>query len=307
MVVADHAELVEHVPRQQRPAVEERREKAQDPQVPIQLEADRVDDLDQVVEALHRVVLRLHRDDHAVGRDQAVHRQEPEIGRAIDQREVVPPVEAAVERIPQRLLASERGEEFAFGGRKVDVGGRHVDSCCFGRKDNFVQRRTTVGQDVCHRAVDGIEIDAQPGSQIGLRIHVDAQNAEPFFCQRARQVDGRRGFADAAFLVRDRDHIRHRGVTSHTSRGASLGGEPNGRRNVTHATPGEYGVDSLFIHRCTDLFTVSVDIQDPRRVPAWATDYDLDRPPRTVCAQRHRHGALIGGLPCRRARSGSLA
>ena len=171
VVVADHAELVEHVPRQQRPAVEKRREKAQDPQVPIQLEADRVDDLDQVVEALHRVVLRLHRDDHAVGRDQAVHRQEPEIGRAIDQREVVPPVEAAVERIPQRLLASERGEEFAFGGRQVDVGGRHVDSRCFGRNDNFVQRRTTVGQDVGHRAVDGIEIDAQPGSQIGLRIH----------------------------------------------------------------------------------------------------------------------------------------
>ena len=66
VVVADDAQLVEHVAREVRAAVEERRQQAEDPQVPVQLEPDRVDDLDQVVEALHRVVLRLDRDDHAV-------------------------------------------------------------------------------------------------------------------------------------------------------------------------------------------------------------------------------------------------
>src|SRR4051794_11684252 len=47
MVVADDAQLVEHVPREIRPAIEERRQEAQDLEVAVQLEADRGDDLDQ--------------------------------------------------------------------------------------------------------------------------------------------------------------------------------------------------------------------------------------------------------------------
>src|SRR6478672_13441330 len=56
VVVAHGAQLVEHVAREVRSSVEERREQTEDTQVAVQLEPDRVDDLDQVVEALHRVV-----------------------------------------------------------------------------------------------------------------------------------------------------------------------------------------------------------------------------------------------------------
>ena len=89
VVVADDPQLVEHVPREVRAPVVERRQQAEDPQVAVELQADRVDDLDEIVQALHRVVLRLDRDDHAVRRDQAVDRQQAEVRRAIDEDVVV--------------------------------------------------------------------------------------------------------------------------------------------------------------------------------------------------------------------------
>src|SRR5450759_462930 len=74
-VIADDSQLVQHVLGEVRADVEEGRQQAEDPQVTVELQPDRVDDLDQVVEALHRVELGLDRDDHAVRGDEAVHRE----------------------------------------------------------------------------------------------------------------------------------------------------------------------------------------------------------------------------------------
>src|SRR3954451_8349929 len=59
VVVADDAQLVDHVLCQVRARVVEGRQQAEYAQVVIQLQADRVDHLDQVVEAFHRVELGL--------------------------------------------------------------------------------------------------------------------------------------------------------------------------------------------------------------------------------------------------------
>src|SRR3954471_3949472 len=72
MVVADDLQLLEHVLREVRPAVEECRQEAEDAEIPIQFEADRIDDLDQVVQPFHRVVLGLDRNDHARRGDKSV-------------------------------------------------------------------------------------------------------------------------------------------------------------------------------------------------------------------------------------------
>src|SRR5712691_12540733 len=63
VLVADDPELVQHVPGEVRAAVVERRQEAEDPKVAVELHADHVDDLDEVVQPLHRVVLGLHGDD----------------------------------------------------------------------------------------------------------------------------------------------------------------------------------------------------------------------------------------------------
>ena len=75
-------------------------------------------------------------------------------------------------------------------------------------------RRATVGEDIGHRPLDRVEVDAEAGGEIRLGIHVDAQDAVALLRERARQVDRGRRLADAALLVRDRDHIRHGGITS---------------------------------------------------------------------------------------------
>ena len=258
VVVADDAQLVEHVAREIRPAVEERRQQAEDPEVAVQLEPDRVDDLDQVVEALHRVVLRLDRDDDAVRRDEAVDGQQAEVRRAIDQ-DVVVVVDLAVERLAQDLLATERGEQLALGRREIDVRRRDVDAGGLRREDDFAEGRSTVRQDVRHRSFDGVEVDPETGGEIRLRVHVDAQDAEPFFRQRAGEIDRRRRLADAPLLVGDRDHVRHRGITSGFWQ-AALGAVGGGERCSSWYSPASVSGTPV-IHTLCELFTESVDIR----------------------------------------------
>ncbi len=127
VVIADDAQLIEHVLRQVRPPVVERGQESEDLEVPVELESDRVDDLDEVRQALHRVVLRLHRDDHASRGDQAVDRQESEVGRTVDDHVVVG-ADLVLERFAQDLLAAQGGEQFTLGGREVDVRRGDIDA-----------------------------------------------------------------------------------------------------------------------------------------------------------------------------------
>src|SRR3954447_651755 len=127
VMVPDDPELVEHVLREVGAGVIERREQAEDPEVVVELEPDRVDDLHEVVEALHRVELRLDRDDDAVRGDQPVHRQQPQVRGAVDERVVIA-VGARAHGLAKDRLATERSEELALGAREVDVGRRDVDA-----------------------------------------------------------------------------------------------------------------------------------------------------------------------------------
>src|SRR5215210_231797 len=89
VMVADDSKFIEHVPGEVRAPVVERGQEAQDPKVAVQLQPDRVDDLYEIVEALHCVVLRLHRDDDAVRGDETVDGEQSEVGWAIDEDVVV--------------------------------------------------------------------------------------------------------------------------------------------------------------------------------------------------------------------------
>ena len=94
-----------------------------------------------------------------------------------------------------------------------------------GREDHVGERRPAVGEHVGHRSLDGVEVDAEPGRQVCLRIHVDAQDPVALFGERPGQVDRRRRLADAAFLVGDRDHVGHRGITSNLRADARPSGQ----------------------------------------------------------------------------------
>src|SRR3954451_22466956 len=140
MMVSDDPELIEHVLREVGAGVIEGGEQAEDPEVVVQLEPDRVDDLHQVVEALHRVELRLDRDDHAVRGDEPVDGEQPEVRGAVDERVVIA-VRARSHCLAKYRFATERGEQLAPGAREVDVGGRDVDPGALGGSHDLVARR----------------------------------------------------------------------------------------------------------------------------------------------------------------------
>src|SRR5919198_6102116 len=187
VVIADDTKLVEHVPRQVRAAVVEGRQETEDPEVAVELHPDHVDDLDEVRQALHRVVLRLDRNDDAVRRDEPIDSQEPEIRGAVDECKVVA-LELTIDRVAQDLFTPERGEELALSRRQIDVRRRDVDARDLRRSGDFANRCAAVREDVRHRLFHGVEVDAHPRGEIRLGIHVDAQDAEALLSQSACQV-----------------------------------------------------------------------------------------------------------------------
>ena len=59
----------------------------------------------------------------------------------------------------------------------------------------------------------GVPFEADAAGQVGLRVHVDEQDALPGEGEGGREVDGGCGFPDAAFLIGDREDARwHYGV-----------------------------------------------------------------------------------------------
>src|SRR3989442_14473947 len=111
LVVAEILERVEHVAREDRAAVVKGWKKSVDLETWVEARLDGLDDLQQSGDALERVVLRLHRDDHATCGDERVQRQQAERRRAIDEDVVVPLDDVATELVAQRHLAADRVEE----------------------------------------------------------------------------------------------------------------------------------------------------------------------------------------------------
>src|SRR2546430_2971566 len=204
LVISEILQRVEHVAREDRPAVVERWQQAVDLETWIQTRLYRLDDLEECCDTLERVVLRLHRDDHAGRRDQRVQREQAERGRAIDEDVVVPVYDVARELVAQGHLAADRVEELDLGGRELERRGCDVDLLRFCRPDDRPEGHVGVDEDVRDAALDRVEVDAETDGQVCLGIEVEAEDFVTEGRERAAEIDGARGLADAAFLVRDR-------------------------------------------------------------------------------------------------------
>ena len=82
--------------------------------------------------------------------------------------------------------------------------------------------RGPVIQDVGDGSLDLAEVDPETDGQVGLGIHVDREDSLAQLGQRTGQVDRGGRLANAALLVRDRDHLCHRGLTSPSGSAAGL-------------------------------------------------------------------------------------
>jgi hypothetical protein len=72
-----------------------------------------------------------------------------------------------------------------------------------------LRHRPIAEQRVVDGPVQGISLQAEAASRRSLGVHVDEEHPALGRRQARRQVDGRRGLSDAAFLVRDADDPSH--------------------------------------------------------------------------------------------------
>src|SRR5450759_4402307 len=214
VMLAELSQFVEHFTSEDRAPVVERGEQAENSKIAVQLRPNRVDDLHQRGQALQRVVLRLHRDDHAACRDEAVDGQQAKSRRAVDKDVVITLPDAVVERLPERVLAADRGKELDFRGRELERRWDNVDPVRLARQDDAVEVRVPVVEDVGDGPLDLAQVDPEADCQVGLGIHVHGEDSITQLGQRAREVDRCGRLADATLLVCDRDDLCHQGITS---------------------------------------------------------------------------------------------
>src|SRR3954451_13119794 len=191
--------------RVQRPAVEHRRQDPLDLDDGVQVLPDHRERVLELDQAAQREVLALHRDDHARRRDQRVDREQPERWGRVDQDVVVGALDLR-EGLLQCALAPDHARERELGSGKVDRRDREVD---LGVMDDLLDRQA-VDQHVEDRALHRVGIQALAHRQVPLRIQVDEQHLQPVLRERDAEVQGRRRLHDAALLVGERDHARHR-------------------------------------------------------------------------------------------------
>src|SRR5881397_2505603 len=127
LVISEIFQRVEHVAREDRSAVVERRKQAVHLEAWIQTRLYRLDDLEKCCDTLECVVLRLHRDDHSGRRDECVEREQAERRWAVDEDVVVPVDDLTRELVTERHLATDGVEELDLGSRELERRGCDVD------------------------------------------------------------------------------------------------------------------------------------------------------------------------------------
>ena len=150
------------------------------------------------VKPFERVVLRLHRHEHAVGRGERVDRERPERRRAVEEDEVVA-VAARGERLGEIPLAVGAARELDDGAGEIRLRRDEVEVRERGGVDELGERRA-VEEVVARRPV---RAHPEPRGRVRLRIEVDHERALAGLGEAGGEVDGGRRLADAAFLVRE--------------------------------------------------------------------------------------------------------
>ena len=193
------------------------------------------------------------RNDHAVGGGQGVDSQQAEGGLAVNQNNVII-VFDFFQRPVQDLFTGHFVDQLHFCGGKVDVGRQqvHVFNAC--PVDGVADVHLAIHEDVVHRQVQFVRVDAEARGQRTLRIEVNQQYLAAVFGEGRCQVDGGRGLTNAALLVHHCDHAR-----------GTVGRQRGGFRKFAVGAPGgaHHGVFQIefrAFQSCRTLFAAHVSI-----------------------------------------------
>ena len=112
---------------------------------------------------------------------------------------------------------------------------------------HVVDRHPGLDEDVVDRRIQLVVGHPEARRQGSLRVKVDEQDAPTVLGQTRAQVDGRRGFANAALLVAHRDDL------GRTVRGLGFGFGDRPRRSAGKADSGMVGVCPRVFARPKDV------------------------------------------------------
>ena len=167
---------------------------------------DPFDGVHKVAQPLERIEFALQRHQHRVGGHQGVEGQQTERRRAVDENEIIV-VELARQGGAQSEHAAGQADQFDLGARQVN-GSRRDAQAGNGGGNGGVGQGHVIDQNVVGTDLAGVMADPQAGAGIAMGVQVDDQDVLPDRGKRRPQIDRRGCFADAAFLIGDRDNAR---------------------------------------------------------------------------------------------------
>ena len=160
---------------------------------------------DEIGQTFEREVLAVQRNQHRVGGDERVEREQAERRRAVD--EDVIEARRAADRATRcsRCSRSGSGDHLDLGAGEVAIGRNQRQVLDLRRQHERLGRAIGQQRLVDGAAVGALAFQADAARQIALRIDVDEQDPLSGQRDRGREVDGGGGLADAALLVGDGD------------------------------------------------------------------------------------------------------
>ncbi len=215
--------------------VEQGRQHAPHLQAAVGEAAHVVHGVEQLADAAVAQRLALQGDQHALRRGQGGHGEHAQRRRAVQQHPVVVLVRV-LERLQRRahhVLPPGAGQQVGLGARELDGRRQQVDALLGG--DQHLGRLDAGGEDVVHRELEVLGVDAQRERQAGLGVEVDEQHPLPLLGERRPEGGHGRRLGDAALLVGDGEDRGHRGPLctarlpigrSHLDAGPHVGPEP---------------------------------------------------------------------------------
>ena len=189
-----------------RALVEHRQQDAFDVERRVERGADAAHRADEIGEPFEREVFAVQRNQHGVGGDERVQRQQAERRRTVDEDVV----EVVAHRRDEQRAAALRARLSVTSSISAPVRLRSAGiSCmrstrCRNEERTRVGRRLERGQRVVDRAGRRrFSFLPDAAGEVALGIDVDEQDAVVRHRERSGEVDRGGGFADAAFLVGD--------------------------------------------------------------------------------------------------------
>ena len=200
----EFAHLVHDLIGQLRAAVVHGHDDALHRQFRIQALIAHFDAAHEVGNALERVIFALHRDKHAVGRDERVDRQQLERRRTVNEDEVVIVLHRG-ERSFHDVFPLLGAHELHGAAGEIHICRQHV---AVFRAADAVGGGCAVHQHVVAVGRRGF-VHAHAGGAVALWVAVDEEHAPPALFERAGQIHARGRLADSAFLVGDGNDFAH--------------------------------------------------------------------------------------------------